>query len=351
MLVKYKGNSLDITIPDSVSMIQDGVFRSLKIHSVSMPDSVEEIGSYAFYDCSALTSIKMSNNITRIGAKAFTGCANLKSITISPSISSIGDYAFHNCSSLQSIKIAGGKIGSKAFADCTSLKSVVICYGVTSIGKEAFQGCISLSAIEVPGSISEFPSRIFSNCIALSMVTLSTGLTNIGPYAFEGTAIEEIDLPNTIQTIQRGAFNCQLLKRISFSQPPTSEVTFEVSEMPNLEDFDVQSGLYTTFIDCDSPLEEYNGNSPRYFEECKSEKLKNIPWTNEEEMNYNRVKDIHERWKQEGVCLRCGGHYKGLTDKNKRCKKCGELKADTEKIYQNPDFLRREVRKMLDEKR
>lgn len=76
------------------------------ITDVIIPDSVTEIGEYAFKDCSLLKSITIfSNNITKIGKGAFYNCSSLTSITIPSSISKIGWCAFNNCSSLESVYI------------------------------------------------------------------------------------------------------------------------------------------------------------------------------------------------------------------------------------------------------
>ena len=49
--------------------------------SVTIPDGVTEIPSYAFRGCSGLTSVTIGNSVTSIGYGAFEGCAGLTSIT------------------------------------------------------------------------------------------------------------------------------------------------------------------------------------------------------------------------------------------------------------------------------
>ena len=68
--------------------------------SYTIPNSVTNIGSYAFSDCYNLTSVTIPNSVTSIGGYAFSGCDNLTSITIPNSVTSIGIYAFRNCDNL-----------------------------------------------------------------------------------------------------------------------------------------------------------------------------------------------------------------------------------------------------------
>ena len=42
-----------------------------------VPQGIQQIKSYAFYDCSALTSIELPDGVTSIGDEAFGGCSNL----------------------------------------------------------------------------------------------------------------------------------------------------------------------------------------------------------------------------------------------------------------------------------
>ena len=62
--------------------------------------SVTSIGSFAFEDCTSLTSVTIPDNVTSIGERAFSNCTSLTSITIPDSVTSIGSSAFSSCDSL-----------------------------------------------------------------------------------------------------------------------------------------------------------------------------------------------------------------------------------------------------------
>lgn len=127
--------------------------------SITIPNSVTNIGDGAFSGCSGLTSVTIPNSVTRIGASAFGGCSGLTSITIPNSVTSIGDFAFYGCSGLTSVTIPNSVtiIGHSAFRECSGLTSVTIPNSVTSIGDNAFNGCSKLENVycyaeEVPST-------------------------------------------------------------------------------------------------------------------------------------------------------------------------------------------------------
>ncbi|WP_394901913.1 leucine-rich repeat domain-containing protein, partial [Bacteroides xylanisolvens] len=91
--------------------------------SITIPDGVTSIGSYAFSGCSSLTSITITDGVTNIGSYAFSGCSSLTSITIPDGVTSIGSYAFSGCSKLTSIISKPSKspeIVSNTFGSSTS---------------------------------------------------------------------------------------------------------------------------------------------------------------------------------------------------------------------------------------
>lgn len=55
---------------------------SLTEVTAEMLDGATEIGNYAFYYCSALTSITIPSSVTSIGQSTFYGCSSLASVTV-----------------------------------------------------------------------------------------------------------------------------------------------------------------------------------------------------------------------------------------------------------------------------
>ena len=75
--------------------------------SVTIPNSVTAIYSYAFCNCSNLTSVTIPDSVASIGGNAFNGCSSLTSVTIPASVTSIKAYAFYDCSSLKAVNYKG----------------------------------------------------------------------------------------------------------------------------------------------------------------------------------------------------------------------------------------------------
>ena len=176
---------------------------SAYISSVSLPEGIENIGSIAFNQCSALTQINFPNNITRIGDWAFMGCSSLAEINLNNGITHIGQYAFSGCSSLKQIDIPET---------------------VTEIGNGAFDACSALTEITIPGKVTDIRYGMFYGCSALEQIALHNEVTSIGDYAFyECKALKSIIIPDKVTSIGIMAFcNCQALEQITIGNNVTS---------------------------------------------------------------------------------------------------------------------------------
>jgi len=80
----------EVVLPNSLVVIGKKAFMNCdELQSITLPDSVTTIDDSAFY-CSALTDIVLNDGLKYIGKEAFMGCRQLKSIHLPASISEIG---------------------------------------------------------------------------------------------------------------------------------------------------------------------------------------------------------------------------------------------------------------------
>ncbi len=139
----YHCDSLsDIIIPDSVTDIAPFAFQNTKWLNdwyasgqefcivgdgillaynggnshVTIPEGVKKIAPYAFYNHNGLLSVSLPDSLLEIGEAAFSGCVNLTDVYGGTNITKISDRAFYECP-LQTVKIteAVEEIGLLAF--------------------------------------------------------------------------------------------------------------------------------------------------------------------------------------------------------------------------------------------
>ena len=64
--------------------------------SVTIPDSVTNIGDWAFMECEALTSVTIPDSVTSIGDRAFEGCLRLRMVVLPKGVK-LGKQVFKKC--------------------------------------------------------------------------------------------------------------------------------------------------------------------------------------------------------------------------------------------------------------
>ena len=140
---------------------------------------VKSISSYTF-SRDSITSITIPNSVTEIGGAAFSGCRSLTSITIPNSVVSIGKYAFGNCSSLTEINVESGNTeyvsvdGVLFNKDTTTLISYPagktgeysIPNTVKNIATYAFSSCSNKTTVIIPNSVDSVEYYAFDDCAA-----------------------------------------------------------------------------------------------------------------------------------------------------------------------------------------
>ena len=270
---KIKG---EFKIPDKieekkVTEIGGSAFeKATGVTSVTIPNTVKTILGEAFKDCAELKKVDLGSSVEKIGADAFENCTSLTEITIPKSVKegsywssmSVGSPVFKGCTNLKKVTLEEGltivpqlllaelpieeitipntvkTISGEAFKDCAELKKVDLGSSVEKIGADAFENCTSLTEITIPKSVKEgsywssmsVGSPVFKGCTNLKKVTLEEGLTIVPQLLLAELPIEEITIPNTVETISGEAFkDCAELKKITILDNVTkiSDTAFE----------------------------------------------------------------------------------------------------------------------------
>lgn len=144
-------------------------------------------------------------------------------------------------------------IPSYAFSGLKNLETIVFNKDTTEICSLAFSGCTSLTEFIAPPNLRMLHNGCFQGCSNLSKVILNDGLCIIGVKAFMGTAIEELNIPNSVTGVHARSFcDCAKLKKVIFGSNNccgTKNINggaFQYCE--NLETVDISNLIHTVTL-------------------------------------------------------------------------------------------------------
>ncbi len=227
-LVAYKGLGGRVVIPDDEGILYIGPYAfclydtdmevelteddydankipaaNTSVTEVVIPDGVEEIQKYAFYNCSGLQSVEILGHVKYIRDYAFAKDEKLIDINLDK-VYGVGPYAFYGCTALDNINISKTySVAKHAFENCTSLSSVDLT-SLRNTGESAFEGCSGLKSVTFAENTKlaarmfagsgltsvdiyeriEIPEYCFARCADLERVTLHNDLVAVGIGAF-----------------------------------------------------------------------------------------------------------------------------------------------------------------------
>ncbi len=231
----------DLIIPNSVESISYSAFINCSgLKSVKIPESVKTIDNDGFAGCEGLIKAEFASIASLCSIKFMNDKANplyyakhlyingveVTDLEIPDSMESIGDYAFYNCSSLKSVKIPGSvkKVGSDAFENCTGLTKAEFASIENLCGTE-FGGIYAnpllyakhlyingaeVTNLEIPNSVKNIGVAAFAGCTSATSVTIPSSVTSIGDWAFyECSGLKTITIPDEVEDVGYSAFaNC-----------------------------------------------------------------------------------------------------------------------------------------------
>lgn len=161
---------------------------------VTLREGTASIGTGAFSGCAGVTSadFEAARGLRSIGDAAFFGAGLAGAVIVPGSVDYLGYGAFTACTALKSVHIEGSQLvdlGASAFSDCAALESVIFgpACALETIGGEAFSGT-AVERIELPDSVIVLDFSAFSGCSRLAVLELPAGIEEIRSDAFNGCA-------------------------------------------------------------------------------------------------------------------------------------------------------------------
>ena len=268
ILLSYTGDEKVInTINPRTKKIADNVFRGKNMYDVIIPDQVVEIGNNAFYGCKYLSRITIGPNVEIIGQQAFSSCDRLVEIynksehitltigdtdngwlaynavniyegsSYTPNVSLDGEYIVfsyedeyyligkYEDTSIREITIPSyiTIIYKKALYDMQTVNKVDLSSSnVKIIMDYALYNMSYVTYLALPQTLEEICEGALSNVgISTEGITYfniedCTNLKTIRSYALsEFNYINDLVLPESVETLEEAAFNRSRIKSIT----------------------------------------------------------------------------------------------------------------------------------------
>ena len=289
-LIQCPGAKTSITIPNSVTSIEDWAFYGCSsLTSVTIGNSVTYIGRSAFDGCSGLTTlnfnainypditniddyfsnrpfagtafttVNIGDSVQRIPANIFSGCRNLTTLNFNAINCHFQRFSYiQSCCPFDDIPLTTVNIGDRVqripnnfVRGCSGLTSVTIGNSVTSIGDSAFYGCSGLTSVTIPNSVTSIGQSAFNSCMGLTSVTIGNSVTSIGNSAFNSCmGLTSVTIPNSVTSIGNSAFNgCSGLTSVTIPTGVTSIGEYAFSGCSSLTSVTIPTGV-TSIGEC-----------------------------------------------------------------------------------------------------
>lgn len=183
----------EISLPDSIQIIDQCAFCDSGIENIVIPDRVTKLGRGAFSRCYELTDVTLPESVTVIPRLAFINCDKLKTIS-APNVAVVCDNAFYNCKMLTAFDFSQVKeLGSASFAG-TSIRKAVLSNKLTKLQPSIFCGCKDLQSVDMSAcdNVKTISTRCFEDCNKLTDIKLPLNVRKFADGCFESAKFNSL---------------------------------------------------------------------------------------------------------------------------------------------------------------
>lgn len=266
-----------------VSIDFNNHYRQEKLVNISLPKTLRYIGNYAFAYLPSMQYLEIPENVTTMGTDIFYESNNLKTLKMNavapPMVGSfngtsqrkvyVPDGSLHayrlatpwnnyvlvggEGTSVSIDHVAAGELGHFILDKATYLQEVnkltVVSGNLNSDDWKTLKSMTNLVELDISGmTVTSIPSSAFSDRWGLEKIILPKKLEAIGNHAFSGTGLKEIELPESLTTLDYNAFSyCASLSSVKIPGKVERISPYSFYKCSNLQKVELAEGI--KFID------------------------------------------------------------------------------------------------------
>lgn len=238
----YNGKIKNITIGEGTTEIEPECFQFVpSLETITLPSSLEKIGSAAFHFLRNLTAVNGLENskVTELGDSCFCFCYSLKQVNTSK-IKKFGDMSLFSCGELMNVTLQDGVIiGANAFSGCKYLAYDVNIENARVIGHQAFYNCNIYRSELVFTQAKHIDSSAFGGNNTIYKVILPACTEFVGAKAFDCKELESIEVAkeNPYYASEDGVLFSKDMKTLCFvpvnnQQPVNQDMGMDFYNVP-----------------------------------------------------------------------------------------------------------------------
>ena len=261
ILKSYKGTEKVIVIPESVTEIDESVFRGTDIEKVIFNRALKKIGAFAFWSCKSLKEIVFpeDNELVTIGSNAFQATeslklANLEALSVWQATAA-ESYQFHG-TGLEKVALPASMVKLESqfiFASCGSLIELVLPEGLEEIAAHAFRNGGALEELNIPSSVKVIGSLSFFRSGIKRINSLAAeppALTDVNVFFPIGDVTKVVVPAASIDSYKKAKVWSSLASVIVGAEEPDKLYgKISVSEMPSpSDDFIIENGVLIKYV-------------------------------------------------------------------------------------------------------